>query len=411
MRWVPLAALPQAERPQALRAQALAWQPFEHTGHSLVVQGEAGWMVAWDQAAFEAALSASDLPSKRWRLIPEVLMHPPRADGLHLVQGASEGVEGQSWLAGQLQASRWWPHEPDAEAWTQFLRVLPGQSTETPRPALAEAGPWLAKPWALPLSDGTGEAERERESRLVTLGAGALALALGFAGAQTVTAARAVSEQVAANASLRSSLAPVLQQRERALQRAAQAEQWAHWLHAPQPLAWLQHLSDSLGRHQVLLRDFEYRDLKLRMNLQVPANLPRADLMKALQAGGWLVDVAEAKAEGSRDVLRDGVWIEARLSAVNPPMAGLVASPPVVPLPGAAPTAGSITTGAEFASPRSTPPVLPPTAVRPSPGSPGAVPPAARAAPPPGVTTKPIPVPPGVGASDLPPASVFDAIK
>ncbi|WP_374473103.1 hypothetical protein [Arenimonas sp.] len=79
--------------------------------------------------------------------IPESLLRaPPAGDGPRLLQ-AIEGVEGQVWRDGQLQASQWWPAVPDADAWRRFLRACgigPDAAGAVPAP---ETLPWETTPW------------------------------------------------------------------------------------------------------------------------------------------------------------------------------------------------------------------------------------------------------------------------
>jgi hypothetical protein len=383
LKWVRLSTVPPAERADALRVQALAWRPFDDCAQALVLQGDTGLVAAWDRAAATAQLSAAGLDPQRCRLVPEPLLRKPADDGLHLLQ-AVEGFEAQQWSEGQLRASRWWAQMPSEADWQDFLRSLPGEQRQHERPAAAEQ-PWLKRPWAdlLPGAESAGD-DRRREARLVWLAAAAFALAAGFAAAQTFIVERAISAQRATNDELRQRLEPVLRQRERALAQAAQAEVWAAWLRAPLPVELIQHLHDTLARRQVMLKEFELNSRKLRLGLQPPAALPRAELLKALSAGGWFTELAEARTEGARE----GLWLEAKLSGPELPAAPSAPVPPTLaaePAPGPAPAAPVFAP-----APNAPAPVAQP--VRPAP-------------PPPRQAQRP------ASDTDMPPASVFDAIK
>lgn len=389
LHWLRLAQVPAAERAAALQVQALAWQPFEDCARVLLLQGENGLVIGWDRAAAEADLRAAGLDPQRHPLTPETLLRAQQANGLHLLRMA-EGCEAQQWQDGRLQASRWWPQPPTEADWIQFLRSLPGQDAQQALPAVAEAPVWQARPWQTPLPSADGALQaREREHRLVGLGALAFALAAGFVGAQTLQVERAVHQQQQANQALRAQLEPVLKQRERALGQAAEAAQWAAWLRAPLPLDLLQHLHELLGKRQVLLREFELRGDTLRLGLQAPVALPRAELIRALQSGHWLGGVTEVRGESARDLL----WLEAKLRGTEPAAA---AAAPVAPPP--APTLA--------VAPAVAPAVASPT---PAPAAQAAAPGAQAAAP----ARPPASSPPRARTplDDMPPASVFDAIK
>ncbi|WP_413975683.1 hypothetical protein [Stenotrophomonas acidaminiphila] len=58
---------------------------------------------------------------RRW--LPESRLYaPPLESGARLLR-VSQGVEGQIWHEGRLQASQWWPNPPDLQVWQRFLRA------------------------------------------------------------------------------------------------------------------------------------------------------------------------------------------------------------------------------------------------------------------------------------------------
>lgn len=387
LHWVRLAQVPLAERTAALQVQAQAWQPFDDCARCLVLQGEWGCVIAWDRAVAERALLAAGLDAAHHPLIPETLMRPPQADGTSLLQGA-EGFEAQHWQAGQLLASRWWPHLPSEADWIQFLRSLPGQHEPHALPQEPVPLAWLSRPWIQPLSSPEGDQQsRARERGLVWLGAAALSLGAGFVAAQLVQVERAVAEQEAANTALREQLEPVLKQRERAVLQAAAAEPWQAWLTAPLPVDLIQYLNDLLARRQVLVREFELRGQTLRLGLEAPAKLPRAELLKALQSGGWLGSLNELRGQPGRDL----IWFEAQLLGPERPVQVTAAPDPL-----------------EAVATHTTP--LAPAAAMARPEQARAAPQGPAAPSPPAVAAS-RPAPRKGALEDLPPASVFDAIK
>jgi len=81
-------------------------------------------------------------------LLPESLAYEPMDTGVRLVQ-CIEGVEGQVWQDGILQASRWWAACPDGGEWRLFLRSARiAQTPQNAVPAPIEV-PW--RRFALPI--------------------------------------------------------------------------------------------------------------------------------------------------------------------------------------------------------------------------------------------------------------------
>lgn len=147
--------------------------------------------------------------------IPESLLRaPPAGDGPRLLQ-AIEGVEGQVWRDGQLQASQWWPAVPDADAWRRFLRACGiGPDAAGPVPA-PEALPWATSPWGdAPRGLPGSPAALERLAWVA--GLGLVALGLGWQLAAQATWGISQWRLDARLEGLRAQATPLLEARERA---------------------------------------------------------------------------------------------------------------------------------------------------------------------------------------------------
>jgi hypothetical protein len=403
MRWLRLNQVPVAERAAALRVQAMTWQPFDDTARLLLLQEDEGLMVAWDQGHADTQLRAAGIDPARVRCLPETLLREPLPEGVHLLQGAA-GFEAQCWQGqAQLRASRWWAQQPTAVELEQWLRALPSSLAAAQLPEWHEVPRWRARPWGQHVSDGGHATATGSDARLLWWAGGAFALASGLVGAQIVGAERAVSQLRADNAALRADMAPVLQQRERALSQAAEAERWAAWLQAPLPIELIQQLHETLGRLNVQLRDMELRGQTLRLGLMPPPQVPRAELLKALQTGGWFTTVTETRAENQRDLL----WLELQVRGATPPSLVAEQAPPALlpateGAPARAPTGQPEAQGKGANPPVSTAPVQVPA---PAPQA------NAKARPAGPSQVAPKPIGPAASAGEFPPSSVFDAIK
>lgn len=206
-RQLDFANLPARQRPAAARIAArrleprpgalahVAWTgPIAHVwtwpeGDPRIAAGEAGW-------------------------IPESLLRaPPRIDGVRLLEQV-QGVEGQYWRDGRLQASQWWPARPTADAWQRFVRGC-GLATDADASVPSPAGMGWSEPWGdsrrgLPASPAV------LERWAWTAGLAVLACALGWQLAGLASWTLAQSRLDARMDTLRSRAAPLLAARERA---------------------------------------------------------------------------------------------------------------------------------------------------------------------------------------------------
>ena len=107
-----------------------------------------GTAAVWYWSRAKAAALAAAETGRRKRFIAEALhVGQPREDGVELLQLA-EGFEGRAWKAGHLLASRWWPVQPDAGQWRDFLRgsgQIASPMIAMPEPLL---GPLTATSWS-----------------------------------------------------------------------------------------------------------------------------------------------------------------------------------------------------------------------------------------------------------------------
>lgn len=131
-----LSRLPESKRSAALNLQVQGWSPFAQPDGVVAwtADGEARvW--CWDGAALQVAWQAAGRGTPLPRAVPETCLYPAFDDGVRL-QACQQGVEAQSWRAGQLQASRWWPSQPSAAELLSFQRDcgLPAQAQSAALP-------------------------------------------------------------------------------------------------------------------------------------------------------------------------------------------------------------------------------------------------------------------------------------
>lgn len=397
LRWFRLQGIPAPERLGALRLQVEAWRPFDRTAARLVIQGEQGLALAWDEAALHQDALAAGLPPERCQLLYETFMQAPGPDGLRLLRSI-EGYEAQQWQQGQLIASRWWPQALSEADWQEFIRASgagrDGLAVGLPEPQtpLAAVTPWARH---FPLHP-SADSERGPEQRLVLLGGLGLLLGVGVMAHQWWDAhsqERRLARQVA---ELKASAGPIVAARDATMAQMAEVGKLANWFAAPQPVDVLGYLNDTLARLSVQIKELELEGDKLRLALQLGPNTGRANVVKELQAGGWFTDVTEVRADNARNLL----VMDMRIRGALPPVVAAAE-------PAAAPPAAAVVT-----APAAMPPAAP-VAVAPAP-SPAAAPraavPAAPTPSPKGPQQPPKPIVAKPDANGMPPSSVFDAI-
>ncbi len=302
-----LAAIAEAERLGALQAQLSAWQPMPDALYLVSWQGDVAQAFAVDRQR----LADADVKAAAW--LPETLAREAGGDGVRLVK-ALDGLEGQSWRAGVLQASRWWAERPELIEWQQFLRQAHWSGAPVQQVPAPESPPWI-RPRQLPvLSEQLGQSRQGSERWLVTA---LLLLMLGF-GAMTARslwdsydARRKVQLELA---DMREQIAPMLKSRDVALQAADQSAALVAQLSAPQALEVMHELLRLLPKGTVI-RELDLDLLDLRLVLEVPPDSQRGKLVAELESGGWFTGVRELK-DG---VSRSGLGLQMRLLGPKPP--------------------------------------------------------------------------------------------
>ncbi|HLO96373.1 MAG TPA: hypothetical protein VK195_18850 [Burkholderiaceae bacterium] len=261
--------------------------------------------------ACDATALPEDLPASTscW---PEVALRAIGEDGLRLVR-CLKGVEGQSWKSGRLEHSRWWAEPPSANEWMAFARAA-GQSA---------VGLALPEPQDLPYQAPAIRLQvldQLSDTRTELLRMGGLLLVFSLVGfgtyvAHEVQQAHEARTQAAqALERLDQDAAPARAAQDRALRGRADLEAMTRVLQAVQPLEFVEHLARVLQRG-VVIKELELQGLEVRLVLEPPPDLSRSGLIESLEAGGWLVGVAEQKDTPNR------AWIslQARLKALHPP--------------------------------------------------------------------------------------------
>lgn len=308
--------LGRSERLGFLGVQIASWQPFARTDYALALDDKGAMVFAWDGQAFAERCAVGGLETKNFRILPETMLHPRAKDeGARLVACIS-GWEGQVWLSGRLETSRWWSEAPDESAWENFVRG----AGLTPTPVLAKpadaalperlqrASPWLAL--------RTPDRLRQAQGLALHLTAAVILAALCIAAFHEVRAHWLLEERITAltaeKTRLEEKAAPQLAAREEALASQARLETLVHLVDRPPAIELLAHLAEAISAQDTIVRELEWSDGRLRLALQIPPGASRVSYVRALEKGGWFVEVREAPLEpgmieGVNLVLQAGV--------------------------------------------------------------------------------------------------------
>ncbi len=142
-----LAQVPAKNRMQALGLELAQWTPFSHSDYYVGWHGPKALVWGWDAEKVRTAIAAQGLKLKSAQVLPETVLRAPLSDGLCLIT-CQEGYEGQFWLEGHIERSRWWPQPPSPDEWLMFQRdaaIAPNQQQR--QPPVARSAPLDAKPW------------------------------------------------------------------------------------------------------------------------------------------------------------------------------------------------------------------------------------------------------------------------
>lgn len=326
-------AVPKAKRAAALQLQVRPWSPYPATGQYVSWDGDEALVWAWDAERLAAALRDAKLTPSRVNVLPETVLHAPQTSGLHLVS-CLDGFEAQIWRNHQLTHSRWWPVAPSAAEWRNFQRdaALAPAEQVTDLPAAPQSAAWQLRPWCRPAGLGELGADAFRTELLpVTAGAVILAAFTLWHGTQLIKIHQAYELHGSELRALEQRARPILEARREALDALGRAQMLQAYDRFPDQLTLLAGITRRLPKGGTYLKEWEYRNGKLKLMIAFPSKSSTSEVVQSLQLAGWFANV-QAVADNdpasltlSMDVLP---WAEA-----NPPLsAGPGRPPPGKPL-------------------------------------------------------------------------------
>lgn len=288
------------QRRAALELEVRRWAPFAKPRWYAVGQEGLAQVWVWDGDSVDVSMAAAGVREGRARVLPESVLHPRRDEGVVLV-ACLDGYEGQAWRAQELVASRWWRDIPREDEWFRFQRdagVDPGSIRGLPSEAAPVA---LAdRPWAAPWGASLGVAGGTRERWLVAAVAFTLLGSTLWLGSQYVKAAMALSEQRTRLAELERIASPVATARMQALAALDRATALQTELDRfPDQAKLMQSVAALLPKQGVSIREWQYADGTLRLQINAPSAALTSDFVKRFLAAGLFQDVVAQPASAS----------------------------------------------------------------------------------------------------------------
>ena len=317
-------AVPKSKRDQALQMQLRQWTPYPVTGQYIAWDGDDALVWAWDAERLPAALRAAKLNPAQVKVMPETALHAPQASGLRLVS-CLDGYEAQIWRNHLLAGSRWWPEIPNAAEWINFQRdagVLPEEQM-TELPAAPQSASWQLRPWCKPAGLGEwGGSGTQNEFLLVTAGAALLAAFTLWYGIHLIKLQQAFELHRGELGALERRAQPILDARRQALGALARVQMLQAYDRFPDQLTLLAGVTQRLPKGETYLKDWDYRDGKLKFTIASPGKLSTSAVVQSFQLAEWFTNVQAVAGNDpaslglSMDVLP---WAEVKQPAATAP--------------------------------------------------------------------------------------------
>jgi hypothetical protein len=287
--------------------KAREWAPYADVGYHAHLTRDAARIWVWDAARVRDAMLATGVQPGRVAVLPEVALQTRASDGFHLV-ACIEGLDGQLWSHGELQASRWWSAMPSLEQWLEFRRAS-GLAVD----ALTDCPPaenplWRSRPWTNSGgSSGIGIERRGREASMA--GAGVLLAAYGYLSgslAHDAVSMSAVENRLRVAEQLS---APTISERSRASTNREFLENFAKLNPYPAQFTVFARVAEKLPPNGSRITAWSYQDGDLQFTIVSPATPDILFYVKTYSSVEGFTEVAADRADSER-----GLRIKLRLA-------------------------------------------------------------------------------------------------
>ncbi len=291
-----------SERREAIQLQLAAWEPFDSSSYKVGLRSDYALAFAWDAVLLDQVLSKSGLNPAR-AVEPECLYQEPLAAGARLSR-CLDGYEAQVWDGGLLIDGRWWANLPPEAEWRAFVDSHALEAALVDGSPSAGSPNWRKRPWLRVVSpEEVGNAPLGGLRR-VSLGAACLlALWAGLEARGWMEASDRLSALKAEESELQERLRPLLADRAEAEATSAKANRLSSALSGHPPLEVLEQLVVGLPAQGVQLQELALEGRRLRVVLNLSTDVPRAAIVRQLQASGFFTGVTEARGAAPTSVV------------------------------------------------------------------------------------------------------------
>lgn len=302
--------LPDAERGSLKDFVALKvreWAPYAEVGFHLHLTQDSARVWAWDGARVRDGMLTMGTNPGRLAVRPEGALHAKAADGLRLVS-CLEGVEGQFWSKGELQASRWWPETPSRAQWLDFQRASGVVVDSLANAPSAEDPVWRGRPWTNSGPSLGFNVERHGRGAFIA-GIGVLLAAYGYLGgslAHEAASLSAIEEQLRI---AEQRAAPVIAERNRALVNHEFVSGFEKMNPYPPQLAVFARVAEKLPGNGSRITAWSYQDGELQFTIVSPVAPDILFYVKTYSSVEGFTDVTADRADSDR-----GLRIKLRLA-------------------------------------------------------------------------------------------------
>jgi len=288
-----LSRLPATKRKAALALQLPQWSPYQNSNYAIVWQDGYASVWCWDNERIESDIAKQGKPLKSRNKIPETLLRAPVQTGLRLLK-CLNGVEGQFWQDSQLIASRWWPHQPDQQAWVTFQRDCGIPAEQQVAASALQDLPFLLQPWGkITTLAHSGEDMPMAEIALYCTLLLVLGIATTVLSIQHFQLNRAIGLRTRELAEIKSKAGPVLAARETALNALIRLKNIDSIEPYPHPLILMAAVAQSLSPDSgAFVREWDMNGKSLKIAISSPtANVAGANYVQALEKTGHFTNI------------------------------------------------------------------------------------------------------------------------
>ncbi|MBV8890003.1 MAG: hypothetical protein JO305_10080 [Alphaproteobacteria bacterium] len=244
--------------------KAREWAPYAEVGFHAHLTGDAATIWAWDGARARDAMLSTAVRPARLAVVPETAMQRPGQDGTRLI-ACVEGFDGQVWSAGELSASRWWPHLPSRDQWRDFCRGGGISGLSNGGPPSAEPALWRTRPWT---NSGEGFGIERRGREALAAGVALMLAGYGYVGGSFARDELALQQTTQRLRQVEQQAAPAIADRAQALANLQYLADFEKLNPYPSQLAVLAQVAEKLPSNGAQIIAWSYQEGELQFTVQ-----------------------------------------------------------------------------------------------------------------------------------------------